>query len=304
MTRILFVDDEPRVLSGLRRQHHPLFGEAGLQFAAGGAQAQELLAQEVFDVLVTDLCMPDVDGTQLLGRVAERTPWTVRLVLSGHAEPERMQRARALAHGVLEKPCVPGRLQAEIRRALAVRETARRPDAAVLSKLWCTPPARVPAAQPLLPLMYGTPDSGLAQGMLEDLLASDPHLACRLERLLLAVRPAGRIPGTRVAARLLVALRLHAIFLAELPGGDGRMAAACKAAAAARAAGCAADDVTAATITALLAPAGAPAGTGAALAFLLPAWGLPAEPAFRGQDDELVGAARPGRTQVPDESRR
>ena len=63
---ILFVDDEPDVLSELRTALQSRAGDWVLHWAEGGAEALDLLAAHDIDVLVTDLGMPGVDGVALL----------------------------------------------------------------------------------------------------------------------------------------------------------------------------------------------------------------------------------------------
>ena len=82
MRRVLFVDDEPRVLDGLRKMLHPLRQEWVMEFACGGREALELMYQSTFDVLVTDVRMPDVDGVALLSEALRVSPQTVRIILS------------------------------------------------------------------------------------------------------------------------------------------------------------------------------------------------------------------------------
>ncbi|QDT12182.1 HDOD domain-containing protein [Stieleria marina] len=116
-TRILFVDDEPNVLSGLRRMLRSQRKEWEMQFANGGAAALELLEQESFDVIVSDMRMPGIDGAELLTRVSKQYPNMVRLVLSGQSEHEKIFRAIGPAHQFLSKPCEPGNLIGTIQRA-------------------------------------------------------------------------------------------------------------------------------------------------------------------------------------------
>jgi HD-like signal output (HDOD) protein len=105
MKRILFVDDEPLVLQGLKAGLHARRKEWDMQFAEGGAKAVELMKQGHFDVLVTDLRMPGFDGTTLVGRAKTDWPNTIRIVLSGYVDDEQSQRLVSLAHRYLSKPC-------------------------------------------------------------------------------------------------------------------------------------------------------------------------------------------------------
>ena len=117
MKRILFVDDEAHVLDGLRdllrRQRH----EWEMVFALGGDAALRELDAQPFDVVVSDMRMPDIDGATLLARVQERHPETVRIFLSGQTEPKAALRAVPVAHQFLAKPCDREQLRQAIDRA-------------------------------------------------------------------------------------------------------------------------------------------------------------------------------------------
>lgn len=119
--RVLFVDDEINVLSGLRRMLRGQRNEWSMTFASSGHEALTLLSNTSFDVIVTDMRMPGMDGAELLSRVAEQYPHTVRLVLSGQSEHERIFRAVGPAHQFLSKPCDQRELVATIKRACSVQ---------------------------------------------------------------------------------------------------------------------------------------------------------------------------------------
>jgi len=121
MKRILFVDDEPHLLDGLQRMLRPQRKEWHMSFANGGEEALALLETGVFDVIVTDMRMPGMDGARLLEHVQERHPSVVRIVLSGHVEMEAALRVAPVAHQFLSKPCDPEKLRAAIERACDCR---------------------------------------------------------------------------------------------------------------------------------------------------------------------------------------
>lgn len=81
---ILCVDDEPNILSALRR----LFRPCGYKVltAEGGDAALALLAQEPVDLIISDMRMPHMDGAQLLEQVCARWPHITRLLLTGYAD--------------------------------------------------------------------------------------------------------------------------------------------------------------------------------------------------------------------------
>ena len=120
-TRILFVDDEANVLAGLRRMLRGQRKVWEMHFANGGAEALEILAEHPFDVVVSDMRMPGIDGAELLNRVSELYPSTVRLVLSGQSEHEKIFRAIGPAHQFMSKPCEPHVLVSTIERACGLQ---------------------------------------------------------------------------------------------------------------------------------------------------------------------------------------
>jgi HD-like signal output (HDOD) protein/ActR/RegA family two-component response regulator len=102
---ILFVDDEPAVLDGLRNLLRKQRHRWQMTFALGGKAALEELAKGPFDVVVSDMRMPGMDGAELLREVKQRYPGTARVVLSGHADQEMVARALPVAQQYLSKPC-------------------------------------------------------------------------------------------------------------------------------------------------------------------------------------------------------
>src|ERR1035441_1462707 len=86
MRRILFVDDEPQFLEGLQRLLRPQRDEWELAFAPNGKTALALMEASPFDVVVSDMRMPGMDGAALLARVLETRPEVVRIILSDQTE--------------------------------------------------------------------------------------------------------------------------------------------------------------------------------------------------------------------------
>ena len=82
--RLLFVDDEPNILSSLRRLFRPL--GYTIYTAESGAAGLQLLEQETVDLVVSDMRMPEMDGARFLEQVRSRWPDTVRLLLTGYSD--------------------------------------------------------------------------------------------------------------------------------------------------------------------------------------------------------------------------
>jgi DNA-binding NarL/FixJ family response regulator len=118
LSRVLFVDDEPSVLSALRRLLFSQRHRWAMTFAASGQAALEAMLDEPFDVVVTDMLMPDMDGAALLREVHELYPHTALLVLSGYSDASATLSASKLARQILRKPCEPATLIEAISSAL------------------------------------------------------------------------------------------------------------------------------------------------------------------------------------------
>jgi len=127
MTRVLFVDDETRVLEGLQRMLRARRHDWEMVFADSGASALEACDRSPFDVVVSDMRMPGMDGASLLSEVQRRHPDTVRIVLSGHADRAGAARAARVAHQFLAKPTDAAGLTETIERACQLRDTLKHP---------------------------------------------------------------------------------------------------------------------------------------------------------------------------------
>jgi len=117
MRRVLFVDDEPRFLEGLQRLLRPQKHEWEMAFAPSGQAALALMEASPFDVIVSDMRMPGMDGATLLARVRAGYPQVVRIILSDQTELSTALRVVPVAHQFLVKPCDAEMLRVAIERA-------------------------------------------------------------------------------------------------------------------------------------------------------------------------------------------
>ena len=122
MRKILFVDDESNILEGLQRMLRPMRHEWEMAFAGGGAEALEALSASHFDVVVSDMRMPGMNGAQLLDTVMKRHPEVVRIILSGYSDMELILKSVGPAHQYLSKPCDAESIKTTVGRACALRD--------------------------------------------------------------------------------------------------------------------------------------------------------------------------------------
>lgn len=121
MTRVLFVDDEPEVFEGLQRLLRSQRERWEMVFANGGVAALALLETASFDVIVSDLHMPGMDGDTLLKQVRKQFPDVVRIVLTGDLELRAAFRSLDVAHQLLVKPCDAEGLRVAVERACSLK---------------------------------------------------------------------------------------------------------------------------------------------------------------------------------------
>jgi len=121
-TRILFVDDESNILDGLRRMLQSMRKEWDMTFVEGGQAALDILAVKSFDVIVSDMRMPGIDGAQLLERVKQNYPHIARIVLSGQTSKKTILRSVGPVHQYLTKPCNAETLRTTISHICSLRD--------------------------------------------------------------------------------------------------------------------------------------------------------------------------------------
>ncbi len=120
--RILFVDDEKRVLNAMRglfRREYELF------LTTDGAEAIRIIAENRIDVIVADQRMPGMTGIEVLGKIKEISPRTVRILLTGYADPTAVEGSINIGEvfRFLSKPCPPQMLRETLKLAVGAAQT-------------------------------------------------------------------------------------------------------------------------------------------------------------------------------------
>lgn len=117
MKRVLFVDDE----RDIREILCEIFGGKGFSAAQApdGREALSMFQSGGYDVVVSDISMPFMDGFELLRRVRKASPLTPVIIISGGSEDESRAALSAGAFSVVRKPFDLGELENEIIRALS-----------------------------------------------------------------------------------------------------------------------------------------------------------------------------------------
>ncbi len=105
LENVLLVDDEPRLLSSLRRR---LSSSFNVLTAEGGHEALQLLGQRSdVKVIVADMQMPEMNGIELLKKIKEAHPSIRRIMLTGNSDQETAMAAinEGQVMRFLRKPC-------------------------------------------------------------------------------------------------------------------------------------------------------------------------------------------------------
>lgn len=125
---ILFVDDEWPYMGAIRRLLPKMRNDWDMRFASSGPEALALLDQKPATVVATDLMMPELDGLQLLAEVARRTPNSIRIIISGHADSDCLLNSAGLCHQFLPKPFDPVLLFQSVDRTYYLQERVLNPE--------------------------------------------------------------------------------------------------------------------------------------------------------------------------------
>jgi HD-like signal output (HDOD) protein/CheY-like chemotaxis protein len=116
------VDDDKNVLSGLQRMLHQVRSNWDLHFANGGQEALDLIRGGTeIDVVVTDLHMPGMHGTEMLSEISQIDPEIIRIVLSGNLNADDLSDSANIAHQIVAKPCDPDHFRSVLARAFTLR---------------------------------------------------------------------------------------------------------------------------------------------------------------------------------------
>src|SRR5512139_978246 len=118
--KILIVDDDETVCNSLKEFLSDNYSDITLAF--GGTDAVRLLAQENFDLILLDLLMPDMSGSEIMDFVNKEKLDVFVVVITGHSSTESAVAAlRKGAHDYLQKPFKLEDLLSTVRNALRTK---------------------------------------------------------------------------------------------------------------------------------------------------------------------------------------
>ncbi len=125
--RVLFVDDDARMLSGIRRLL-TLQTDWEIFFAENGPEALELLNRNPLDIVISDMRMKGMDGAVLLDKIRHSYPDIVRIILSGQTSQQKLIEAIDRIHYYIPKPYDLGHLTDSIDTIHQMRNSLKNPE--------------------------------------------------------------------------------------------------------------------------------------------------------------------------------
>jgi DNA-binding NtrC family response regulator len=122
--RVLVIDDEDIVRTSCKRTLVPEGYE--LEQSRNGVEGLKRLEEDRFDLVLTDLKMPDMDGIEVLRIIKDRWPEVEVIIITGYQTVETAVKAIKLgAFDYIEKPFTPDSLAAAVDKAFAHRKGVR-----------------------------------------------------------------------------------------------------------------------------------------------------------------------------------
>ena len=120
MNKVLIVDDEESILKGIKLNLGRTFD---ITFANGAHEALGSFKEKgPFEVVVSDMRMPGMDGATMLRKIKEENPEVMTILLTGHADFEFGGSQALQSRLLFNKPCPPQKLSSTIRAAIDERE--------------------------------------------------------------------------------------------------------------------------------------------------------------------------------------
>lgn len=177
---ILFVDDEPNILAGLKRTFRTLRNTMELTYLESGQAALDFMDTHAVDVIVSDMRMPNMDGATLLTTIQQRFPHVIRIMLTGQADEESILRTVGVVHQFIAKPSDPETLKRILERACALQDILKNEQLKTLTASIGTLPS-LPSLYARLQQKIKQPESSLVE--IGEIIEQDLAMSAKILQL-------------------------------------------------------------------------------------------------------------------------
>ncbi|MCP4252142.1 MAG: HDOD domain-containing protein [Candidatus Scalindua sp.] len=122
MKKILFIDSDKNALRNLRKQLHSMQIVWDMFFVESGKDALKLMESASFDVAVSEMNMPEMNGVELFDIIIQKYPETVRIMHSENTDSKLTGASVRSSHQFLMKPCSPDIIKCTIERTCKLQD--------------------------------------------------------------------------------------------------------------------------------------------------------------------------------------
>lgn len=192
---ILFVDDEVAILESFRVRFRKDRDRWDMFFVASGEAALEKIRQRPFDVIISDMRMPIMNGAELLLQVQQERPDICRIILSGQSHQGSILQVLPAAHRFLSKPLDADSLRSVINRVTESQQNLQNNEVQTrvgrVKALYSSPKV-LEALNDLLA------QSTVDMDLVAELISSDPAIAARLLQITLSSYAGAAVNGLSI----------------------------------------------------------------------------------------------------------
>ena len=190
MIKVLLVEDDKNLCFILRSSLEQMIGGYQVMVATNGREGLEALEREVFDVVVSDVEMPVMDGKEMTHAIRERHPNLAIILITG------LTTARDVINGYqsgadfyIKKPFLPEELDAHIQAILRMRRESRQnltPKEARILEMLCRSKGEVVNRDDILTAIWETVDFYSSRSLdvfitkLRKYLSKDPNITLKV----------------------------------------------------------------------------------------------------------------------------
>jgi putative nucleotidyltransferase with HDIG domain len=125
MKKILFIDSDKNEIDKLKKQLHSMRVVWDMDFIENGQDALALMESTSYDVAVSEMNMPEMNGIEFFDRIQQRYPTTGRIMYSDNSDIKMTRDSIRCTHQFLLKPCPPETIKCAIQRTCKLQDLTK-----------------------------------------------------------------------------------------------------------------------------------------------------------------------------------